>query len=424
MSVVIVVGAQWGDEGKGKVVDLLSGESDIVARYQGGANAGHTINLKGEQFIFHHIPSGILSPNTVCVIGNGVVIDPYGLMEEIELLHKKGIDVTGRLFISHKAHLIMPYHKLLDKVLEEDQGDEKIGTTLRGIGPAYVDKYSRVGIRIVDLLDRDSFREKLRKNIKEKNRLLKTIYKAEELDEDKIINEYVEFDKKIDEFVKDTSVFLNSAIKEGKNLLLEGAQGTLLDVDYGTYPFVTSSNPISGGACTGLGIGPTKITSVIGVMKAYTTRVGRGPFPTEFKGEFADNFRELGSEYGSTTGRPRRCGWFDAVIANYSIRVNGIDSIAITKLDVLDTLDEIKICTGYQYNNKNIIHFPSDLKMLQKCEPIFETHPGWKQSTKKIRKFEDLPEKAKKYLKRISELTETKIKIVGVGSERDESIRC
>jgi len=424
MSVTIVVGAQWGDEGKGKVVDLLSGESDIVARYQGGANAGHTINLKGEQFIFHHIPSGILSPNTICVIGNGVVIDPYGLMEEIELLKKKNISVSNRLFISHKAHLIMPYHKLLDKVQEDGHGDGKIGTTLRGIGPAYVDKYSRIGIRIVDLLDRDTFREKLRKNIKDKNILFKKVYNAEEFDEDKIINEYVEFDKEIDEFVTDTSVFLNNSIKEGKKILAEGAQGTLLDIDYGTYPYVTSSNPISGGACTGLGIGPTKITSVIGVIKAYTTRVGRGPLPTELEGDFADNIRELGSEYGATTGRPRRCGWFDAVVANYSIRVNGIDSLAITKLDVLDTIDEIKICTSYRYNNKNIIHFPSDLKILEKCESIYETHTGWKQSTKEIRKFEELPENAKKYLNRISELTETEIKIVSVGSERNDTIRC
>lgn len=424
MSVTIVVGAQWGDEGKGKIVDLLSGESDIVARYQGGANAGHTINLKGKRFIFHHIPSGILSPNTICVIGNGVVIDPYGLLDEIKLLKKEGIDVSGRLFISHKAHLIMPYHKMLDKVSEDDQGEKKIGTTLRGIGPAYVDKYSRIGIRIVDLLDRDTFREKLRKNIKEKNRLLKNIYHAEELDEEKIINEYVEFDKKIDGFVKDTSVFLNNAIRQGRKLLIEGAQGTLLDIDHGTYPYVTSSNPVSGGACTGLGIGPTKITSVLGVLKAYTTRVGYGPFPTEFTGKFADEFRELGNEYGSTTGRPRRCGWFDAVVANYSVRVNGIDNIAITKLDVLDTLDEIKVCIAYQHNDKKIVNFPSDQKILQSCEPVYETFPGWKQIIKNIKKFEDLPENAKKYLKAISDLIGTKIGIVSVGSERDESIRC
>ena len=424
MSVIVVVGGQWGDEGKGKVVDLLSGESDIVARYQGGANAGHTINLEGKQFIFHNIPSGILSPNTTCVIGNGVVIDPYGMMEEIEMLKKNDIEIKNRIFVSHKAHLIMPYHKLLDKVQEEEQSNDKIGTTLRGIGPAYADKYNRIGIRIVDLLDRNTFRKKLRKNIKEKNRLFKNIYNSEEIDEDKIIDEYVEFDKKIDEFVTDTSIYLNNAIKENKKLLLEGAQGTLLDIDHGTYPFVTSSNPVSGGACPGLGIGPTKITSVIGVMKAYTTRVGFGPFPTEFFGEFADNFRELGSEYGATTGRPRRCGWFDSVIANYSVRINGIDKIALTKLDVLDTLDEIKICTAYQHNDKKIIHFPSDQNILKDCVPIYETHPGWNQPTNNIKKFESLPENAQKYLNRISELTETNFELISVGSERSESIRC
>ena len=424
MSVTVIVGAQWGDEGKGKIVDLLGGESDIVARYQGGTNAGHTIIIDGEQFIFHNIPSGLLTPDTVCVIGNGVVVDPYTLMEEIELLKTKGIDVKNRLYISHKAHLIMPYHKLLDKVQEESHADDKIGTTLRGVGPAYVDKYSRVGIRIVDLLDRETFRNKLNMNIRDKNKLLKNVYNMEELDEDKIFNEYVEFDTKIDEYVKDTSVFLNEAVKSGKKILLEGAQGALLDIDHGTYPYVTSSNPIAGGACTGLGIGPTKITSVIGVMKAYTTRVGRGPFPTEFGKEFGDKVRELGGEYGATTGRPRRCGWFDAVIANYAIRINGIDGLALTKLDVLDTLEEIKICTEYRYNDRTIVNFPSDLKMLKNCKPVYETHPGWQQPTHNIKKFEDLPENAQKYLNRIVELTETNIKIVSVGSDRNASIRC
>ena len=301
MPVKVIVGAQWGDEGKGKIVDLLSEEADIVARYQGGANAGHTVVLGGEKLVLHLIPSGILHPHVTCVIGNGVVIDPVALLDEIELLRSKGIEVSGRLLISHNAHLIMPYHKLLDRV-EEDEREDKIGITGRGIGPAYVDKVNRCGIRIVDLLDRDVFREKLRKNIEKKNRLLKNIYHREELDEEKIISEYLEFDRKIDEYVTDVSIYLNDAIKTGKRVLFEGAQGTLLDVDFGTYPYVTSSNPVSGGACIGLGVGPTRIDKVIGVIKAYTTRVGNGPFPTEIKGELEERIRELGQEYGATPG--------------------------------------------------------------------------------------------------------------------------
>ena len=424
MSVIVVVGAQWGDEGKGKVVDLLSGESDIVARYQGGANAGHTVILDGVEFILHQVPSGILSPNTQCVIGNGVVIDPVELMNEIRLIQEKGIEVTGRLHISHLAHLIMPYHKWLDQVFEADKGDSAIGTTGRGIGPAYTDKYSRVGIRIVDLLNRDTLRKKLLQNIELKNRILKNVYDAKEMDAEKIIEEYIDFDQKIDEYVRDVSLLLDNAVRQGKRVLLEGAQGTLLDVDHGTYPYVTSSNATSGGSCTGLGIGPTKITDIVGVLKAYTTRVGNGPFPTELNSDTDPNMQELGHEFGATTGRPRRCGWFDAVIARFSIRVNGITRLAITKLDVLDTLKEIKICTGYLYGDKLVKNFPPDLAVLENCEPVYESWPGWESDTSKVRSFDNLPENAKNYLNRIKELTETEIGIVSVGSDRKDTILC
>lgn len=424
MPVTIVVGAQWGDEGKGKVVDLLSPDMDIVVRYQGGANAGHTVVYDQKQFILHQIPTGILQPDTICIIGSGVVIDPVGLMHEIELLKKEGIKFYGRLFISHKAHLIMPYHKLLDQIGEEKEGVDKIGTTGRGIGPAYVDKYSRSGIRIVDLLDRDVLREKLQKNIQAKNLLLKHIYDEEELEPDKIISEYLEFDRKMDEFITDTSLYINQAIKDGKKILLEGAQGTLLDIDFGTYPYVTSSHPISGGACIGVGIGPTKIDKVIGVMKAYTTRVGFGPFPTEFDEEFGNHIRNLGSEYGATTGRPRRCGWLDILIARYAAQVNGIDKFAITKLDVLDTLETINICTHYRYKEKVIEHFPSESNILNSAEPVYEELPGWCTSTQKCRTLNDLPENARLYLKRIEKLTEVPIEIISVGSDRQNTILC
>ncbi|MCP4724131.1 MAG: adenylosuccinate synthase [bacterium] len=424
MSVTVIVGSQWGDEGKGKIVDLLTSKVDFVARYQGGANAGHTVEFDSKQFILHQIPVGILTSGKNCIIGSGVVIDPVGLMEEIDMLKKEGIDVTGRLFISHKAHLIMPYHKLLDSFKEESEGKNKIGTTQRGIGPAYVDKYSRVGIRIVDLLDRDIFKEKLLKNIEEKNRLLKHIYLKKELDANKILEEYIEFDRKMDDFITDTSLKINTAIKLGKDILLEGAQGTLLDIDFGTYPYVTSSHPISGGACVGVGLGPTKIDKVIGVIKAYTTRVGYGPFPTEFEEEFGNHVRELGAEYGATTGRPRRCGWLDIVIAKYAARINGIDKWAITKLDVLDTLDTIKICTHYRFEEKIIEHFPSESRILVSAVPVYEEMPGWNTEIKNCRKLTELPVNARKYLDRIEELTEVPIGIVSIGPERDNTIMC
>ncbi|HNY91661.1 MAG TPA: adenylosuccinate synthase, partial [bacterium] len=341
MSVTIILGAQWGDEGKGKIVDLLSAKADVVARYQGGPNAGHTVVIDEEEIVLHQIPSGILHPHTRCIIGNGVVIDPVILMEEVDFVKSKGFQVDGRLFISHRAHLIMPYHKLLDTTREAAEGASKIGTTGRGIGPAYVDKFDRCGIRIVDLLDRSTLAEKLLKNLESKNKVLQRIYDRDSMDTEKIIQDYLEFDRRIDAYVKDTTLLINRAIDASEEVLIEGAQGTMLDIDFGTYPYVTSSNPTAGGACTGLGVGPTRIDRVLGVVKAYTTRVGMGPMPTEFDTEFGDQMRQLGGEYGATTGRPRRCGWFDAVVVRMAAMINGLTHLAITKLDVLDTLPEI-----------------------------------------------------------------------------------
>lgn len=422
MPVTIIVGAQWGDEGKGKIVDLLSEQYDIVARYQGGANAGHTVHVGDKTIILHLIPSGILQPNTICVIGNGVVLDPAALIDEIKLLEQEGISVKGRLFISQNAHLIMPYHKMIDQASEEKQGDNRIGTTGRGIGPAYVDKINRKGIRIVDLLHRESFEKKLRLNIQEKNDIIEHIYGKSPLDVDQIISEYLAFDRAIDQYIKDVSIYLNNAIDAGKKILLEGAQGTLLDVDHGTYPFVTSSSPSSGGACIGVGIGPTKIDGVIGVMKAYTTRVGQGPFPTELSDAHGDFLRAEGHEFGATTGRPRRCGWFDSVVARYAVRINGINSLAITKLDVLDKLDRIRICTAYRCGDRLVREFPTDLHILQQCEPVYEELPGWNEPTTDIKEWEKLPQKTRDYLEYIQSKVGVPIDIVSVGSKRSQTI--
>ena len=422
MSVKIVVGSQWGDEAKAKIVDYTAAKADYVVRFQGGANAGHTVIVNGNEFIFHLIPSGIIYPDKICVIGNGVVIDPSALMDEIEELKKRGIEVEGRLFISQKAHLVMPYHKLLDQAAEKHKGKNSIGTTGRGIGPAYRDKAARVGIRIIDLLNREVFVDKLEQNIHAANELLTKIYGYEPLDVGKVVEAFLEFDRKIDPYVTDISILLNNAIKEGKNILFEGAQGTLLDIDHGTYPFVTSSNTVAAAACIGTGVGPTLIDEVIGVMKAYTTRVGNGPFPTEFDDEFAQKIRDIGGEYGATTGRPRRCGWFDGVIGRYSAMINGLSCLAITKLDVLDTLQEMKICTHYQYKNRVLNAFPVDENVLDEVEPVYECHPGWMEPTNHIRKYGDLPSKARAYLERISELVETPIKYVSVGSDREQTI--
>jgi len=420
MPVQIIVGAQWGDEGKGKIVDMLSEHAEIVARYQGGANAGHTVCIGDKQFVLHLIPSGIFHAHITCVIGNGVVIDPVALMTEIEQLHTAGIATSGRLLISHNAHLIMPYHKQLDNIREETS--DRIGTTGRGIGPAYIDKFTRTGIRIVDLLDRDVLAKKLKTNIEEKNKILSRIYGKTTIDVDAIINEYQEFDEKIDEYVTDTSLYLNQALKQGKRILAEGAQGALLDVDHGTYPFVTSSNPTAGGACTGLGIPPSAVDSVTGVVKAYTTRVGNGPFPTELHEATGKRFRETGQEYGATTGRPRRCGWFDAVATRYSAMVNGITKIAVTKLDVLDDFDELKLCIGYEYNGKRLKTFPTDVQSLEHITPVYESFKGWKRSISDITIYAELPLNARRYLESLAHLTGTSVWIVSTGPRRDQTI--
>lgn len=419
MSVTVLVGSQWGDEGKGKIVDILSEKYDIVTRYQGGANAGHTVEIGEKKYILHLIPSGILRENVICVIGNGVVIDPTALLDEINLLEKNNIKVDGRLFISHNAHLIMPYHKLLDSISES--GDNKIGTTGRGIGPCYIDKYARKGIKIVDLLNRKSLEEKIRENLKEKNNLLKKVYGHEELDVEEIIKQYVEFDKTIDKYIKDVPSYLNSAIAEGKSILLEGAQGALLDVDHGTYPYVTSSSPTSGGACTGTGIPPTKIDNVVGIVKAYTTRVGFGPFPTELINDEGEKLRKIGAEYGATTGRPRRCGWFDAFLVGYSAMINGIDSVAVTKLDVLSSFENIKVCVGYELNGKQLKSFPTDVERLSSVKPVYEILPGWNSDISKCLSYSELPDKTKNYLNFISEKSGIKIKIVSVGPKRQQT---
>lgn len=422
MSVTVVVGAQWGDEGKGKIVDLLSSRTDIVARFQGGANAGHTVVHEGRKTILHLIPSGILHKNCVCVLGAGVVIDPAALLHEIEQVEAAGVSVEGRLFISHQAHLIMPYHKVLDELNERSLGNKAIGVTGRGIGPAYTDKYTRVGIRIVDLLDRDLFIEKLEANIIAKNRLILGVHGAPELDRDEIFKFYLEFDQKIDPLVKDVSILLNDAINSGKDILCEGAQGTLLDVDWGTYPYVTSSHTTAGGAAIGLGIGPTKIDRVIGVIKAYTTRVGQGPFPTEFDEVQGSAMRAAGDEWGATTGRARRCGWFDAVIARYAARVNGVSAWALTKLDVLSHLKSISICTAYELDGRRVEQFPAETRFLEKCRPVYEELPGWSRPISNAKRLEDLPTEARAYIERIERLTDTPVEIISVGSERNETI--
>jgi len=420
MSVTVLVGSQWGDEGKGKIVDILSGHYDIVARYQGGANAGHTIQIGEDQFILHLIPSGILRKGVTCVIGNGVVIDPQALLDEIEFLKKYDIDFDGRLFISQNAHLIMPYHKLLDSISES--GKKKIGTTGRGIGPCYIDKYARKGIKIIDLLNPEALAEKIRDNINEKNAILNNVYGHEGLDVDEIIKEYQAFDEAIDGFVKDIPSFLNESIDSGKSILMEGAQGALLDVDHGTYPFVTSSNPTSGGACTGTGIPPTKITDVFGIVKAYTTRVGMGPFPTELLDDTGENLRKWGAEFGATTGRPRRCGWFDAFLVKYSCMINGIGKAAITKLDVLSQLDEIKVCVGYEHNGRKLNSYPATESILSNVTPVYETLPGWKQDITKVERYDDLPSATKDYLEFISKECGFDIGIISVGPRRRETI--
>ena len=420
MSVTVLVGSQWGDEGKGKVVDILSEEYKIVARYQGGANAGHTIRIGEKEFILHLIPSGILREDVTCVIGNGVVLDPEALINEMEFLRSQSINIEGRLYISHNAHLIMPYHKLLDSIKEE--GENKIGTTGKGIGPCYNDKYARRGIRIVDLLNKDELIKKIKLNLKEKNALLKNVYHREELDADKIIEEYLRFDELIDPYVKDTALFLNKAADAGENILFEGAQGALLDVDFGTYPYVTSSNPTAGGASIGTGLPPTKIDKIFGIVKAYTTRVGLGPFPTELNDEVGERLRKIGAEYGATTGRPRRCGWFDAFLVKYSQTINGITEAALTKLDVLSEFDELKVCVGYELNGKRLNSFPSDVARLEQVTPIYETLKGWGSDISDVKEYDALPSETKDYIEFLEKQTGIYFSIISVGAKRSQTI--
>lgn len=422
MSVVVVVGTQWGDEGKGKIVDVLSEEAEIIVRYQGGHNAGHTVVINNEKFILHLIPSGILHKDKLCIIGNGVVIAPQALLEEIDGLRKRGIEVEDNLLISKNAHLIMPYHVLLDTQSEKTT-KVKIGTTGRGIGPAYTHKAQRIGIRVVDLLEPDIFKEKLERNLEEVNFILKERYGLKPLNGKEIFNEYMVYAERLRSYISDTEVVINDAIVKGKRVLLEGAQGTLLDVDHGTYPFVTSSNPVAGGACVGAGIGPTKITSVLGVVKAYTTRVGEGPFPTELKDEIGELLRQKGGEFGATTGRPRRTGWLDAVVLRHSVRVNGITGLVLTKLDILDELDTIKICTGYKYEGRIFEEMPKEIRIFSQAEPVFIELKGWKEKTTGIKDYNKLPEGARSYVRKIEELLKVPILLISTGQRRDELIR-
>ena len=418
---VVVIGAQWGDEGKGKITDLLSRSADVVVRYQGGVNAGHTIVVDDQVLKLHLIPSGILYPDTVCLIGSGTVVDPKVMLGELDMLIANGIDISG-LKLSSTAHVTMPYHRLLDEAMEKQRGDRKIGTTGRGIGPTYADKSQRSGIRVIDLLDEDRLRDRLDGPLKEKNQLLQTIYGADPLDAEEVISEYLAYGKRLAPHVVDCTREIHQAARDRKNILFEGAQGTLLDLDHGTYPYVTSSNPISGGACIGAGVGPTLIDRVIGVAKAYTTRVGEGPFPTELEGSLNDHLCDRGGEFGTTTGRRRRCGWFDGVIGRYAVGVNGLDCLAITKLDVLDELDELQVCVAYDLDGERIEHFPSCAEEFARCKPIFVTLPGWQCSTAECRTLEDLPEKAMAYLRFLADLMEVPIAIVSLGAGRDQTI--
>ena len=424
MSAFVVLGAQWGDEGKGKMTDYLAEEAEVIVRFQGGNNAGHTVEVGEKQYKLHLIPSGILHDNKLNIIGNGVVVDPKALFTEIDYLEAEGVKVTpSKLIISDRAHVIMPYHKVLDKNKEKARGKNDIGTTGKGIGPCYTDKFERSGIRVCDLIDEEVFKEKLKENIEFKNKYIVNVLGGEALNYDEILKEYLKLAERLRPYVQDTSVRLYDEIKQDKNILFEGAQGMLLDIDYGTYPYVTSSNTTACGVASGSGIGPTMITNAVGIAKAYTTRVGKGPFPTELDNEIGEWIREKGHEYGVTTGRSRRCGWLDAVILKTTVRVSGLTSLCVTKIDTLAGLEKLKICVGYKFDNKVIDYFPASLNDLAKCEPIYEEFDGWGDEVADARSYEELPENAKKYLARIEELTGTKISIIGVGPRRDQTIR-
>lgn len=422
MSTLVVIGIQWGDEGKGKIVDLLAKDADVVARYQGGSNAGHTVINDRGTYIFHLIPSGILYRGTLCVIGNGVVVDPATLIEEMDGLQAKGIRFGKNFIISQRAHLIMPYHKAIEKAAEASKGTRLIGTTGRGIGPAYADKMSRLGLRMADLLNPPLFRRKLEDNLNEINAFLDRVYGVLGFEADKVFQQYMGYAERIKGYIADTTLVLNRAVDAGKNVLFEGAQGTHLDVDFGTYPFVTSSSAAAGGACTGTGVGPTKIEGVLGVAKAYATRVGSGPFPTELNDGTGETLQERGKEFGATTGRARRCGWFDALMAREAVRVNGLTSLAVTKLDVLDGSGEVKICTAYRYGGKTYRELPADIEILTECQPVYEVMPGWSSPTTGMSAYSKLPREAKRYLTRVEELAGCPIDMVSTGSKRNHTI--
>ncbi len=418
----VVVGTQWGDEGKGKIVDLLSEHADYVVRFQGGNNAGHTMVVNGKEIISHLIPSGIIQQKK-CFIGNGVVVDPFVLLDEIDYLVSNNIDVSPEMLkVSNRAHIIMPYHQEIDKAREVKKGKNKIGTTGRGIGPCYEDKATRRGIRFCDLLDLELFKEKVAIILEEKNFYLKHYFKADTIDLDSVIDQFLKIRDRLLPYIADVSVAIYEGINADKTILFEGAQGTHLDIEHGTYPFVTSSSTVAGNAANGSGVGPGNLNEIIGIVKAYTTRVGAGPFPTELFDEIGKKIQKTGSEFGATTGRKRRCGWLDMVVLRNAVRLNSLTGLAITKLDVLDDLDELKICTGYEYQGKIINDFPPEIKILEQCTPVYETHPGWKQDTSKTTEYKNLPENGKKYLDRVVELANVPIKIVSVGPGREATI--
>ncbi|GIN92990.1 adenylosuccinate synthetase [Siminovitchia terrae] len=420
MSSVVVVGTQWGDEGKGKITDFLSENAEVIARYQGGNNAGHTIQFNSVTYKLHLIPSGIFYKDKISVIGNGMVVDPKALVQELAYLHGHSIS-TDNLRISNRAHVILPYHIKIDEVEEERKGANKIGTTKKGIGPAYMDKAARIGIRIADLLDREVFEEKLTRNLEEKNRLLERFYETKGFTLEEILDEYYEYGQQFKDYVCDTSVVLNDALDEGKRVLFEGAQGVMLDIDQGTYPFVTSSNPVAGGVTIGSGVGPTKIDHVVGVCKAYTSRVGDGPFPTELKDEIGDQIREVGREYGTTTGRPRRVGWFDSVVVRHARRVSGLTDLSLNSIDVLTGIETVKICTAYDYKGTLIKEYPANLNILKDCKPVYEELPGWTENITGCRTLDELPANARHYLERVSQLTGVPLSIFSVGPDRSQT---
>lgn len=421
MSSVVVVGTQWGDEGKGKITDFLSKQAEVVARYQGGDNAGHTIVFNDTKYKLHLIPSGIFYSDKTCVIGNGMVVNPKSLVTELAYLHERGVS-TDNLRISNRAHVILPYHQLQDKLEEDAKGDAKVGTTLKGIGPCYMDKAARIGIRIADLLDKEVFAEKLKTVLAIKNRMFVKMYEVDAIEFDDIFEEYYAYGQQFAKYVCDTSVVLNSALDEEQKVLFEGAQGVLLDIDHGTYPFVTSSNAASGGVSSGAGIGPSKIHHVVGVCKAYTSRVGDGPFPTQLDDEIGHTIREVGKEYGTTTGRPRRVGWFDSVVVRHSRRVSGITDLCLNSIDVLTGLETLKICTAYEFEGKLLDEYPPNFRVLEQCKPVFEELPGWTEDITGIRKFEDLPVNAQNYVKRIEALTGIELLTFSVGPAREQTV--